>query len=207
MSTKKDDSDEIVELPEIDNRTSGALKMLPVQDAPRTGKNDLTVKRGPGRPRKVERMPQTSDLEYHAEMIVEKQKFIENDAVVQALARHAEPIEVIRIVKAEVARESAAIEFQRIENEKRGRDVADISKKRIEALTKVAALELEAAKLGVNAVDLKSERMQRIFKFWVERIQEVAAEVLQPEQIELLFNRLQTELEGWEDRAAEETAT
>ncbi len=187
----------------LKSKFDGALSMLPLQNAPKHGDRVLAVKRGPGRPRKVEKMPQTTDLQYHAEMILQKQRFIQNDRLVQALERRWEPIEVIRIAKEEVAKEAAALEFQRVENEKNGRDVAQISSRRIEALIKVAHLEFDSLKIGNDFVDLKSEKMQKVFASWVETLKEAAMQTLKPEQIDLLFNRLQTELEGWEDRAAE----
>lgn len=203
--SQDDDKDEIVELPEVESRVAGSLKMLPLQDAPRTGKNELTVKRSnPGRPRKVERMPQTSDLEYHAEMMIQKERHIQNDRVFQALGRRAESVEVIRITKEEIAREAAAIEFTRLEAEKRGKDVSQTHTRRIDALMKVASMELEAMKLGANVLDLRGEKMQRVFAYFVQTIRDVAAETLTPEAIDLFFNRLETALQGWEDKAAEE---
>jgi len=61
-----DETPDVTEIPE-NVRTEGTMSILPVHTAPNTGKNSLVVKRGPGRPRKVERMPTTSDLEYHVD--------------------------------------------------------------------------------------------------------------------------------------------
>lgn len=203
--TEVDDTDPALadgELPPTDDRQDNVRRLLPVHAAPNTGKNGLKVERQRGRPRKVERMPTTSDLEYHAAMSEEKSRFIDLDPVYKAAQGKADSSVVLHIIKAQVAREAAALEFQRIENEKFGRDTAQISTRRIDALTKIANIELEIKKLGGDILDLHGEKFQRIFNMLIESFQEVASEVLSPEHVNLLFNRLGTVLEGWEDRAA-----
>lgn len=181
----------------------GVLSLIPLQDAPRTAKNPLKVARGPGRPRKVERAPQVSDLEYHRKMIEEKARFVEADELVTAIKGRADAIKVLQVVKENIAREAACLKFQQIENEKRGKDTAQISSRRIEAMQKLANLEFEVRKLGTDMLDLKSEKMQKVFSVWVETLQEIAGQVLPPESVDLLFNRLSTALQGWEDKASE----
>lgn len=184
------------------DREDNVLRLLPVHAAPRTGKNDLKMTRQRGRPRKVERMPTTSDLQYHAEMSKEKAKFVANDPILKATLARADSGETLHIVKSEVAKEAAALQFQRMENEKLGRDTAQISSRRIEALTKIANIELEIKKLGGDLLDLRSEKFQSVFKLLVKDVLAVAKDVLEPEALDLLTNRLMTKLEGWEDRAA-----
>lgn len=185
-----------------DDRPDNVRRLLPVHAAPNTGKNSLKVDRQRGRPRKVERMPTTSDLEYHAEMSEEKTRFIDQDPVYKAAVGKCESSEILHIIKSQVAREAAALEFQRIENEKFGRDTAQISTRRIDALTKIANIELEIKKLGGDILDLRGEKFQRIFKLLIGKFETVAGDVLQPEQVDLLFNRLSTEMEGWEEEVA-----
>ena len=187
---------------------NNVVQLLPVHAAPTVGGKSkggttLKVERGRGRPRKVERMPTTSDLEYHAHMTSEKAGFIDRDPVVVAALRHADPMAMLQIIKSEVAKESAALHFQRIENEKFGKDTAQVSTRRIDALKKIADIELEVKKLGGDVVDVHSEKMTRIFKFFIETVKTILEENLSPEQIDLVFNRLQTEFEGWQEKLSE----
>ena len=184
------------------SRENNVRQLLPVHAAPNTGKNSLKVARQRGRPRKVERMPTTSDLEYHALMSEEKSRFIEDDPVYRAALGKADSAEILNIVKAQVAREAAALAFQRVENEKFGKDTAQISTRRIDALTKIANIELEVKKMGGDLLDLRGEKFQRVFAMLIESFKEVSTTVLSEEQVDLLFNALGTKLEGWEDRAA-----
>lgn len=184
-------------------RTTKVVQLLPVHAAPNTGKNPLRVQRQRGRPRKVERMPTTSDLEYHARMTEQKARFITGDPIVRAATAHADAADMLHSIKLEVAKETAALHFQRIENEKHGKDTAQVSTRRIDALKKIAELELEIRKLGADMIDLKGEKMQRVFSYFIQQIKETAGETLAPEAIDLFFNRLQTALDGWEDKCAE----
>jgi hypothetical protein len=183
--------------------TGRVVHLLPVHAAPNTGKNKLTVSRSRGRPRKVERMPTTSDLEYHARMTEAKASFIDQDPIVRAASKHTEPMAMLAVIRTEVAKESAALHFQRIENEKFGKDTAQVSSRRIDALKKIADIELELKKMGADVIDVHSEKFQRIFKLWIDTIREIAEETMNPQQIDLFFNRLTTSMEGWEEKAAE----
>lgn len=184
------------------------VSLLPVHAAPYTqnraradgGGDALKVKRQVGRPREVKRMPTTSDLEYHAQIAEQKAKFVDSDKVVQAALKGSDPMAMLGVIKTEVAKESAALHFQRIENEKYGKDTAQVSTRRIDALKKIADIELEIKKLGGTVLDVKSEQMQQVFKFFIETVRAVLEENLSPEQLDLLFNRLQTEFEGWEEK-------
>jgi hypothetical protein len=162
---------------------------------------DATRQRG--RPRKVEKKPTVTDLEYHAQMSAEKAKFIDADPVVQAASGKLDAVEVFKLLKKEIAREAAALHFQRIENEKFGKDTSQTSVRRIDALLKIANIEAEMKKMGADVVDLHGERFQRVFALWIEMMRETAADLLTPEQIDLFFNRFSTKMEGWEDRASD----
>lgn len=190
-------------------KADAVLQILPVHAAPLLGGkgkggNSLKVERRAGRPRRVERMPTTSDLQYHALISEEKAKFIDSDDVVSAARGNADTAQMLKLIKAEVAKEAAALHFQRIENEKYGKDTSQNSTRRIDALTKIANIELEIKKLGSDVMDLRHPKFQKVFTLWIEVMREVATETLTPELIDLFFNRFSTKIEGWEDRAAEE---
>lgn len=156
-----------------------------------------------GRPRKIETAPAAEALLYHQQIAEEKARLINQDPIVRAAHERADALQVLHLLKLEIAKEGAAIQATRLEMEKFGKDTGQLSTRRIDALNKIAHIELEIKKLGVEMVDLRSERFQRVFALWIEMIQLVAEEVLDPEQAELFFNRLGTAMEGWEDRASE----
>jgi len=180
------------------------VQLLPVHAAPNgPDRHPLKMQRRAGRPRRVERAPTTSDLEYHAAMVEEKARFVDNDPVVQASGKHTDPLSMLAFIRTEVAKESAALHFQRIENEKHGKDTSQISTRRIDALKKIADIELELKKLGADVIDVHSEKFQRIFALWISIIRTICEDTMSSEQIDLFFNRLSTAMEGWEEKAEE----
>lgn len=181
-----------------DKRDNGPqlAKLVPLHVA-----GDAKVSRRRGRPQKLEAKPGLSDLAYYQALSEEKLKSISADEVVRAVESRVDALEVLRRVKVAIAKEAASLEFQRKEGEKRGRDGSQTSSRRIDALVKVANLELEMARLSASVLDLRSEPVQRLFEMFVEEIRDAALEVLDPKSFDLLFNKLEARLTGWEDKA------
>lgn len=146
--------------------------------------------------------PSEEDQEFYDALEAERKQFIANDPVVQS-ANGRDPMVLLNALKMEVARETASLAYQRSLNEKMGKDGSPISTRRIDALKKIADIELEMRKIGVDQIDVYSEKFQRIAKLWIEMIQEAALETLGGEQANLFFNKLTSVMDGWEEKAAE----
>jgi hypothetical protein len=146
-----------------------------------------------------------ANLAYQADVAEARRDHVAKDPLVRAVGlNNADSVDVLKAVRAEIAREQAEMHFQRLEAEKRGigRD-PKLSKTRIDALVKIAQIESEIRKFGAEALDFKSPKFQKVFALWVEAIKEVAVELFTPEQVDLFFNRLGTKLDGWEDRVSD----
>lgn len=170
---------------------------LPLQEL--TG--EPGVQRPRGRPKKVETRPDLYDAWYHQQISEERRQHIDADEVVAAVRGRSEAREVLQGIRRAVAEEAAALQFQRRELEKRGRDAAQISTRRIDALVQLGRIELELRKLYAQEIDLRGERFQKVFRLWVEDLQAILVELLTAPQTEVFFARLQSRMENWEDRA------
>lgn len=188
MTDEKDTSTELAKILPV-------AAVVPVHDA--TG----PIKRGRGRPRVINPKPTVDDLAYHAEMQVRRAEFIDTDPIVTSIQGNRESTERLQKLQLEIAREAASLHFSRIDIEKYGKDSTQVSSRRIAALKDVASIELEIKKIGQAAIDLKGERFQKVFGFLIDSLKEAASEVFDSEQVDMLFNRLLTKLDGWEDRA------
>jgi hypothetical protein len=142
------------------------------------------------------------DLAEYNATLPDRIAFMENDPIVRS-SQGRDPLALLATLKAEVARESAALAYQRIENEKMGKDISQVSSRRIDAIKKIADIEMEMRKIGFDQVDVYGEKFQRIFKLWIDTIQLIAQETLPAEQLDLFFNRLTTDMDGWEEKAAD----
>jgi len=184
-----------------DKATSSELaKILPVAAVVPVHDATGPIKRGRGRPRVINPKPTVDDLAYHAEMQVRRAEFIDSDPIVSSIQGNRESAERLQKLQLEIAREAASLHFSRIDIEKYGKDSTQVSSRRIAALKDVASIELEIKKLGQASIDVRGERFQKVFRFLTEIFTEAASEVLDSEQMDLLFNRLGTKMDGWEDR-------
>ena len=90
-----------------------ATSILPLHDVGPFEEETGIVKRGPGRPRRVEKRPGRLDLEYHAKMAVERQKFIDTDPLVSLIDGNPnDTLALLQRIKLDVAREAAVLQFQ-----------------------------------------------------------------------------------------------
>lgn len=187
---------------ETEDTLAEIMHILPVQDAPNDGHGkDVKVKRGRGRPRKVETMLTRDALEYHAEISQLKGRYVEEDPIVQAIDAGASPSAVLQHIKAGVAREAASLAFERIETEKRGRDTSMISSRRIDALKKIAEIELKLRELEAENINLSGENTQKLFSLWADWMREVGLEVMPPEMLDLFSSKFAAKMETWEEEA------
>jgi hypothetical protein len=195
-------NEEVEVLESVTNRKFDKIaRLLPIHAVVSASKG---ISRQVGRPRKIERKPVESDLEYHEMIVKERAEFIEEDPIVRSIQNRSDTAELMNRIKEEVARETAALHHQRLENGKFGRDTAQISTRRIDGLKKIAEIELEIKRMGADTINLKSERMQKLFQYIIAAFREGCVQInMSPEQIDLLFNHLSTNLEGWEEKAAE----
>lgn len=159
--------------------------------------------KAPARPRPTPSQrfsrPDDEQLEQESQ---ERQEFIANDPVVKS-SGGKDSVAILMALKLEVARETASLAYQRLLNERAGKDISQVSSRRIDALKKIADIELEMRKIGVDQIDVYGEKVQKLFNFWIELIKSAAAETMSQQQADLFFNRLTSILDGWEEKAEE----
>lgn len=138
----------------------------------------------------------------------ERRAYVDNHPLIKNQAFRTtgnSALDVLQLIKHQLAREAASLEFYRSSLESKNLDTVQVSSKIVAAWAKVADLELKVKKEGVTVFDAKSPHVQRVFTFWLEVIKDVMSEmarekVLTPEVMDLFFNKFSTAMEGWEDR-------
>jgi len=202
MSDTDDDFEDIIEEVTEEagaNRTERVKAVASVTPIHAAG--GKRIKRPRGRPRKVASKPTQEALKYHKEMTEAQAKFVEEDELVKAAKGHSEPGVMLRNLHVRLLEIASALDFQAVENSKMGRDTAQIRSRQVTALREAANIEMELQKRGADVIDLKGEKFQKIFRLWITTLKDVVTEVVEPEKVDLLFNRLETEFANWEDRA------
>lgn len=202
-SDEKDADEILAEITGVDPKQQPIQQSIQVLFVPPKNQPQSGGKALGNRPRSLGRSrPSQEDLEYYESLQEEREQFVAGDPVVQNSAGK-DPVSLLSALKKEVARETASLAYQRMVNERMGRDTSALSGRRIDALKKIADIELEMHKIGFEQIDLYSEKLQRVFQLWTQIVKDAAVATLGPEQLDLFFNRLTTEMDGWEERAAD----
>jgi hypothetical protein len=193
-----DDTDPVADpeagLSEHSKRIVQAAAVVPIHRAKQLG---------PGRPKKIHARPTQEDIDYHQKVILQQASFVDRDEIVRATRARQSSLETLQLIKERIAIAGANLDFQRVELQKRGvnKDVPQVISRQIAALEKIAHIELEISKFQASVFNLRDERIQKVFSMLIDTFRDVASEMLPPERFDLMWNRLETALEGWEDKA------
>lgn len=182
---------------ETSKQSNASIQVLVVPPKGQAGGRALGTRPGFGRVRQSQ-----EELEYYEAETEARRQFVADDPVVKSAAGR-DPFALLSAIKQEVALEIANLAFQREQAARRGRDTSALSGRRIDALKKIADVELEMHKIGFETLDLYSEKIQRVFQLWTEIVRQAAVDTLGAEQLDLFFNRLTTAMDGWEEKASD----
>jgi hypothetical protein len=145
-------------------------------------------------------VPTIHELELAQLVNAERDLHVEADTLVRAVEDGTRSIDILRAIVGELALESAALklEIRSAQSASKSDGLPQKHSRRIDALTKIAAITLEAHKLGLIELDLHADGVQRVFEFFVDTINAVANSTLQSP--EAFTNAFRDALVGWEER-------
>jgi hypothetical protein len=172
-------------------------------DLPKVQKVSLQKKekkRTRGRPPKIPILPLDEKVE---QLMKDKAKHLSRDSLLAQLEHDSNSIDVLDVAMKQLAQESASLEFEQREAERKGRDPTAISGKRITAIKTVIDTYLKKKDTMLStSFDLKDKRFQKLFEFWASKIRKCCEKIdMSEEQITILFQVLADEFEDWEKEA------
>ncbi len=130
-----------------------------------------------GRPRKVRLQPRADARIYTQTINSMRTAAISVDPVVRSLEDGDDTESVVAKLKIELARESASLAWEGQHAAEAGRDPLNYSARRIDALTKLAAITGTAIRLGVrNGLD--KDVLSRVQEVFISTVQAVAQETV-----------------------------
>lgn len=136
----------------------------------------------------------------------ERQEAISQDGLLRQIRGGSNSFALLDSVIEEIAVEVASMKFERGLHEKRLQDTSKVSKARSQVLKMIGDLLVTKKELArQNVINLRSKKMQAVFKYLVGIVKETIenTEEIEPEQRELFFSNLQKQLVDFEDRAEE----
>ena len=130
----------------------------------------------------------------------ERDKFVQDQKLVEVVRRKAQTSDIIDAALVEIAEELAHVKYERRKAAKDGKNTANYSMGRITGLRSLADLLLKRQEAARGErLDLKSPRLQAIFKVWMEFFYEsMEKSGVEPQIMDLVFQQIKADMMGWE---------
>lgn len=145
-----------------------------------------------GRPRKMRLQPRADERLYAQTINALRTTTIGADPLVRGLEDGDDTPSVVAKLKVELARESASLGWEAQHAAEAGRDPSNFSARRIDAMSKLAAITGTAIRLGLRR-ELDPELLSRLKEFFISTVESVACETV-PNISVALVDRLREQL-------------
>jgi len=130
-----------------------------------------------------------------------KDEVIKRDALLRGMLNDDGVFDLLDVVLAEMAEEGASLKYERIKKEFNDESTDRISLRRANILKMISDSLIQKRNLALNdLVNLRSPQWQVVFKQLMDRVQQTFLDLeYSSEQVELFFQKLEGNLEGFEE--------
>lgn len=130
-----------------------------------------------------------------------KDEILKNDKLLRGMVNEDGVFDLLDVVLAEMAEEGASLKYERIKKEFNDEATDRISLRRANILKMIGDSLIQKRNLALNdLVNLRSPQWQVVFKQLMDRVQQTFVDLgYSSEQVELFFQKLQGNLEGFEE--------
>jgi len=134
-------------------------------------------------------------------MIPDKKTVLKEDLLIKGILNGEGVFDLLDICLAELAEESASLKYERIKKELKDEDTDRISLRRANILKMVSDSLVQKRNLALNDfINLRSPQWQVVFNQLMSRIKQTFIDLrYSTEELELFFQKLQNNLEGFEE--------
>jgi hypothetical protein len=176
MSTEKENSTEEINLDTPENKES-------------------VLDNSSGEPLKIE------DDQSLQLVVPDKRDVIKEDPLIKALINEQDTFGLLDVVLTELAEESASLKYERIKKEFDNEPTDRISLRRANILKIINDSIIQKRNLALNdLVNLRSPQWQIVFQELILKVRQTLGDLgYSSEQMELFFDKLQNNLEGFEE--------
>lgn len=175
-------------------------ELKPLRDLPPAERQRLSVPRdGRSRPRVIAPAPVPEQDTYLDQVAELRDQAAAVDPVVTAASVREGSGEVLDQTLLEIARESAAIKFERMRAEREGRDASQLCSRRVSGLVQLASTIVARSRWEPDTLDVRCSQMQRVIAFFVETLKDAAEETLGADAARFMAE-YDAKIAGWENR-------
>lgn len=141
------------------------------------------------------------EIKEHKLVMPNKKDIIKQDSLLQGIINEDGVFDLLDVVLAEMAEESASLKYERIKKEFNEESTDRISLRRANILKMIADSLIQKRNLALNDfVNLRSPQWQVVFSHLMTKVKQTLLDLnYSSEQVELFFQHLQVNLEGFED--------
>jgi hypothetical protein len=134
-------------------------------------------------------------------VVPDKRDVIKEDPLIKALINEQDTFGLLDVVLTELAEESASLKYERIKKEFDNEPTDRISLRRANILKIINDSIIQKRNLALNdLVNLRSPQWQIVFQELMLKVRQTLGELgYSSEQMELFFDKLQNNLEGFEE--------
>lgn len=127
--------------------------------------------------------------------------FVKNQPLVKALV-DGEPSTAMNMLLIEIAEEISHLKYERRKAAEEGRATAKYTAARVNSLKSLAETIIRRKEAAIaENLDLKSPRIQKIFKIWMQFFYEAMEKSnVSSEVINVVFQQMKADMVGWEKR-------
>lgn len=145
--------------------------------------------------------PTAVEIIEHKMTMPNKKDVIKDDSLLRGILNDEGVFDLLDVVIAEMAEEGASLKFERIKKEFNNEATDRISLRRSNILKMIADSLIQKRNLALNDfVNLRSPQWQVVFSHLMQKVKQTLIDLsYSSEQVELFFQHLQTNLEGFED--------
>jgi hypothetical protein len=181
---------------------SSLLRVVPVHSLAARERGRIGVVRGRGSRPGIAVAPVIVEDDYNSRVDELRHEAVKQDQVVASVnpEKRADPTEVVYHVAEALARECAALKFDRRMGERVGKNMEQTSSRTVDGYAKIASLVIEARKIGVITLDRNSPAMLRVEALWLELVRDAAVEMLKEPWRELLLDRVREAMVNWREQ-------
>jgi hypothetical protein len=132
----------------------------------------------------------------------ERIEYVKNQELVKAIGRKASTSELIDVLLREISEEISHLKFERRKATRDGKNTSNYTIGRINSLKNMADLLLKRKEsMLAEQLDLKSPRMQAVFKVWMEFFYYSMEKAgIENKIIDLVFHQMKANMADWEKK-------
>lgn len=133
--------------------------------------------------------------------IPDKKDIIKEDPLIKGILNDDGVFDLLDVVLAELAEESASLKYERIKRELKDQDTDRLSLRRSNILKMISDALVQKRNLALNDfINLRSPQWQIVFDQLMKRVRKTFSDLqYSSEELELFFQKLQSNLEGFEE--------